>query len=368
MMPGNTADSVADADGCQSAGKPLFTAGPPAARNTHRMFFLLAWCCALAANPGRADQRDDWGPVPTIVVVRLSQALLDPLVSADIHDRSEVNQVVLGRLARGHAETNGHVRLDLQEGDSFSPARFMVVFQGVTVARTRTRSGPAIVDAVATTQFTATKRIALNSDRSLEDSTAQISARTSTRAVSIQSTLRGPGGCLVRRVAARRFQRDLPIINAEARRNAQSRIAASFDQQIKERLGRLNEQVAKLKLRAVGIREASEPKVLLSTTENFFEISIPGSVEPLSPPVLPDAGLDTCLAQVWIHWSVLQPADRLRSPDLAVVFEQLDQLRKKYAVVRLAFDLDGIPALAAIADPWAVIGIGDQRLFQESGD
>jgi hypothetical protein len=360
MMAGNTASSVADADGCHAAGEPFFRAGPPAGPKT-QMFFLVAWCFALGASASQVDQRDDWGPVPAVVVVRLSQAFLDPLVSADIHNRSGVHQVVLGRLARGQAETNGHVRLDLKQGDSISPVSLNMVFEGVTVARTQTRSGPAIVNTVATTQFTAIKRIELTSDRRLRNAPARISVRTSTRVSSIQSTLRGPGGCLVRRIAARRFERDRPTINAIAQRNAENRIAASFDEQVNERLESLNERLAELRI-------TSEQKVLLSTTEKILQIAIPGPGEQWATPALPDVGMDANLVQVWIHWSVLPSADSLRSPELAEALELLDQLRKRYAVVSLDLDLGGIPTLLAIADPWMVVGLGDEDLFQESGD
>lgn len=319
----------------------------------------LAVMVGLLAAAGEAPAPPD--PPPYLAVVRVSEQLVSAFASADISEQTPVRQEVLGVQATGQAQTAGRVTLDLRSSDQ--PFCFAIVFEGTTSASTVGRQGPAIIHSDSSTAFTATKIIGFDFVKGFQDSKATISAKTVVRTRSVQSTLRGCAGRLVRKVAWRRVARNAGQVNAIAGRNARQRIAHAFDGEVNRLVERLNAEFQELRPALEPYYQPQhEPVVMIWSDDDYLLVSFGQLQTEYHRPELPaHPNLAPSLIQVWLHGTLLE-AQGTQQAEWAALQRQVAQMAAERGILGVRFGSpDGVPGVAAIVDRWAVLSLGEER-------
>lgn len=85
-----------------------------------------------------------------LVILRISDDLLDRMLATDIDTNTRVDRCVLGTRAVGSAITKGHAEVDPQPDPD--DATFRVVVTGSSNSRTVGRNGPAIIRSRTSTE------------------------------------------------------------------------------------------------------------------------------------------------------------------------------------------------------------------------
>jgi hypothetical protein len=239
------------------------------------------------------------------IVLRITEEVFAPLMEREIDRTSPVREWMLGNLVTGQARTLGRPRVELIDDPNF--AAFLVTIDGTTNSRGVSQSGPAIIHGGSETTFTATKRVVFAPGIGFFAEPAKIDARTRTFTQSVQSTRPLIRGMVDRRargeIAARR-----PQITQQARRSAERRITAAFDNFLAKHLARLNNIVAwRDRIAAIRGRDG-QPLVTCSSHSGYLEIV--ASFNDEAPRerefvTLPELAADPAPVQIWVHQSLL---------------------------------------------------------------
>jgi hypothetical protein len=295
------------------------------------------------------------------VVIRLSRDLFAPLVDRAIDVTKPVVDVIAGTPVRGSSRTVGRPTLDLT--DNPHAACFTVTMSGTTVSRTTASEGPAVVRSRSETAFTATKRVTFQPGTGFIAEPARVNARTRVTTEGIESTRQGLfgviGRAVQRRAAAEIAERQDRVL-AETRQRAETRIAASFDQALEERLADLNRR-AKVQDRLAGwLGREGETIYRACTREGCVHLMAVPKNQPVVEILLPPLREEEAPVQVWMHRSLVgdQMADVLRRMDNAelppVASAALDavpaRMRPDLGLLTRRLPLD-----YAAADDWIVL-------------
>jgi hypothetical protein len=273
-------------------------------------FLLLASLTAVA----RCQEPPAQAAVPDHrVVVRLSDAMLNSLMSKGFARETEVRDVILGTSIFGRAYIQAQPGVALQE--SPDQATFQIVVEGTAHSRSTGYNGPAIVYSRSVTTFRATKQVIFDPGKGFYGLQPQVWASTQTYIDNIGSQRGGIVGRIVRRRAWREAGERQPLATEIARQKAAHRIAILFERHAEERLARLN-RIADLRQYAIAVLRpagSGEPKYACCTTPKFLQIATNFS-ESEAAIALPAAGPASAAAapiEVWVHKSLV--GDRLQA-------------------------------------------------------
>jgi hypothetical protein len=243
------------------------------------------------------------------VVVRVSNRLLPPVEDRPFENVVRVEEFLFNTSAAGLARTTGLVSLapDPSEPD----LAFSITVRGTSAAEMTGQNGPAILHTLATTDFTATKKVVYNRSRSaFESRPTSVAAQTSCRLRGIDSTAGGIIGRLVEGIAQRRFECLQPQIDQAALQSATRRIAAQVDHRVDAMLGRVNENLYLLEPAVREFREVSDYEIAVSTTGEYVQAAVQ-RVGADAPVRIPAKAQDEHLVEVWLHRSLISAADRM---------------------------------------------------------
>lgn len=258
---------------------------------------------AVASAPGRAD---DTLPAHRIVL-RLSDTMLNSLMTKGIDRETDVRDTILGTAIYGRARILAKPGVALK--DCPDQATFQVLIEGTAHSRSTGYNGPAIIYSRSVTHFTATKQVVFDPGRGFYALPPEVHARTTTYTDGIDSTRGGIVGRIVRRRATEQAAAKHDEAQEIARQKAERRIAAAFDRLMDERLARLN-KAAEFRTMAINaLRPAGspEPKYSCCSTVQYLQIATnfgeggPAIELPLKGP----ASLAAAPIEVWIHNSLV---------------------------------------------------------------
>jgi hypothetical protein len=300
-------------------------------------------------------------PDAVVLVVRVSESLVQPSRRGPVEQQTPVQMQVLGAQVSGTARTRGVISFD------FTPRRggaaFLVSFAGSTVSKTVSRSGPAVVGSTARTAFAATKEVHFTVDGGFVARPARTSVSSRRTTDSIRSTLPGLRGRIVRRVAQRRVQQNRATLNYITDATARQRITDSFDRQLGVLLHELNEKVYVVRPLLTKLRDDVDGTLYLSTDRHYLYICLhSGQTNEPAAPVLPDGGISRQPVQVWLHSSLVgeDSAGLLRT--WSVIGRFVDRAATGPARIAIQLAEKEVPVTLATSGPWTILGAGEMAV------
>jgi len=324
--------------------------------------WLLSAGCWLAFIAPRMAQGQD--PPPTAepcshrVVVRLSDQLLNSLMTKGFSRETEVRDVILGTQIYGQARIDATPGVTLAECPD--QATFQVTVEGTAHSRSIGYNGPAIIYSRSVTTFTATKQVVFEPGRGFYALPPKVLARTQTFTDGVGSSRGGIVGRVVRRKAGQQVAARHAESQEIARQKAEQRIALAFDRHMEQRLARLNRAAEFRSLVIATLRPAGsgEPKYACCSTPKYLQIATNfGDGGPaIELPVKGPLSAAAAPVEVWIHQSLV-------SGRLGVALELLssqaganDLLLALAAAARVIERQNGKASrpLAALAGNWPV--------------
>ncbi len=253
---------------------------------------------ASAAEPTKPDHR---------IVLRVSSAMLNSMMDGkeDIDREVDVREVILGTSVYGKSQVTGTPVVKLVE--SVDRAKFQILLQGTSVARTTGYNGPAIVTSRSVTRFTATKLVVFEPGKGFFGQPAQVTARTQTTIQNIDSNRGGIIGRIIRRRAASIEAGQHSQVEQIASQRAERRIQLAFDKASAARLAKLNEMADVRSLAGATAHNAAQTKYACCTTPHYFQIatSFGDSGEPMELPKYDPANPANAPIEVWVHDSFM---------------------------------------------------------------
>lgn len=255
---------------------------------------LLIIPVATAAEPPHPDHR---------IVLRVSSAMLNSVMDGrdDVNRENMVREEILGTTIIGKARTTGTPVVKLIE--SPDRAKFQIVLNGTTVARTTGYNGPAIVYSRSVTNFIATKVVVFEPGKGFSGQPVKVTARTQTTIEGIDSTRGGIIGRIVRRRAAGIEAGQHAQVEYLAARRAEQRIQFAFEKTSAVRLAKLNEMADVPALANATAHNPAETKYACCTTPHYFQIatSFGDSGEPMELPRYDPANPANAPIELWVH-------------------------------------------------------------------
>ncbi len=176
-----------------------------------------------------------------LAVLRIPASMITAEASREYRHTEDVDRVVLGTHSRGTAVCQGQVTCQLSENRS--GAEFVCHIVGSVVSQTCGENGPAIISSMATTDYSADKRIYFDGRR-LSTQPAALSTSTHVEITGIDSTLPRLRGRIVRSVARRRAAESLPQAEAITRQLTSEELQRQIDQEFEQRIASLNQKLA----------------------------------------------------------------------------------------------------------------------------
>jgi hypothetical protein len=266
--------------------------------------FLAAIFCLFAvansAEPTKPDHR---------IVLRVSSSMLNSMMDGQelVNRETDVQEWILGTNVVGRSKVTGTPVVKLVE--SADRAKFQIILEGTSVARTTGYSGPAIVYSRSITKFTATKLVVFEPERGFYGQPVQVTARTYNTVQGIDSTRGGLIGRIIRRRAAAIEAGQHAQVEQIASQRAARRIQLAFEKKAAERLAKLNE-MADVRALASATGHAHGPmdiKYTCCTTPHYFQIatSFSDSGEPMELPKYDPANPANAPVEVWVHDSFI---------------------------------------------------------------
>jgi len=300
---------------------------------------------------------DDTPPPSHRVVVRLSDALLNALMTKGFSREAEVRDVILGTQIYGKARIDA--RPCVQLADCPDQATFQVVIEGTAHSRSTGYNGPAIIYSRSVTTFTATKQVIFEPGRGFYALAPKVQARTQTFTDGIGTSRRGIVGRIIRRKAAQQAAARHDEAQEIARQKAERRIAIAFDRHMEQRLARLNRAAEFRSLAVAALRPAGsgEPKYACCSTPHYLQIATNfGDGGPaIELPVKGAASETAAPIEVWIHQSLVGERvgvalqllnSRARANDFLLALSAAARVIERQS--------SGASALAAVASQWPV--------------
>jgi hypothetical protein len=255
---------------------------------------LFVGAVLQAAEPVKPDHR---------IVLRVSSAMLNSMMDGKEHVNREaiVQEVILGTSVYGKALVTGTPVVKLVESQEL--AKFQIVLQGTSVARTTGYNGPAIVSSRSVTTFTATKVVVFEPGKGFSGQPAKVSARTQTTIENIDATRGRLIGRIIRRRAASIEASQHAQVEQIASQRAERRIQLAFDKASAARLAKLNEIADVRSLAGATAHDPAEMKYACCTTPHYFQIatSFNDSGEPMDLPKYDPANPANAPVELWVH-------------------------------------------------------------------
>jgi len=277
--------------------------------------FVAAWIQALATADAPRPTSESAGP-GHLVVLRLSDRLLNSLVAKKIDRQVAVRDVILSTPVSGTARIVGEPSVKLRA--SSDEARFEIEIHGTVASRTVGRNGPATIYCHSETQFIATREVVFEPGHGFRGLEPKVTARTQCATDDVQVNRGGLIGRIARRraweeVAARQSQ-----VNAIVSQRALARIRHVFDKHMDEQIAQLN-RAAGLRAKLAELRLDSEAKLIYScsSTPHYVEIATlqVGEVRRGAIPTVVNAAAMGSPIEVWVHKSIVgdELAERLQT-------------------------------------------------------
>lgn len=246
-----------------------------------------------------------------LVVLRISEELLDRMLASDIDKQGKVDMCVVGVRATGPSHTVGVA--DVEPKPDRDDAAFRITVEGESHARTSGRSGPAIVNSRSVTTWKVDKVVRFDKGRFLTEP-GTIESHTRLGSAGIGSTLPGLRGEVVRRLGTRRELKLRPAATRSVNRQTSENILAEVDESIDKKVENLN---ANIESRAVLERLLpllDTAAVQLSTNSKCIHLAFQG-MDDTTGIICPLDRLDPAETELWINTSLL-PTPIATVPDL----------------------------------------------------
>jgi hypothetical protein len=204
------------------------------------------------------------------------------------------------------------------------------------------------------------------------EATSRVSVVSTRRTV--QSTVGGLRGRLVRRIDNRRMSRLSGYLDEVAEQSTAQRIEQSFDREANRRLVALNIAFHGVRL-ALGQRalqsNGGKYEVSLNSTDGYLQIGV--GLKGIVNPDLPDDGVPPLPVQVWIHASLFgdQAAPLVKTwDDLRVLLPPTINISPLAAAFRMPQQWPTVAPVRSLeltpAMPWVVIGAGREQISRAS--
>ncbi|HEY2837925.1 MAG TPA: hypothetical protein VGJ26_02165, partial [Pirellulales bacterium] len=280
-----------------------------------------------------------------LVVLRLSDRLLNSLIAKKIDRQVPVRDVILDTPIIGTARIVGQPTVKLQP--SQDQARFEVEIQGTVASRTVGRNGPATIFCHSVTYFTATREVVFEPGQGFRGLESKVSAQTQCTTDNVQVSRGGPVGRIMRRRAWEEVAAKHAQATAIVRQRALARITAVFDKHMDEQIAQLN-CAAELRAKLAQVRLDEDAKLIYScsSTPHYVEIAaLEGNrARRTELPSLVEAAQAGSPIEVWINKSIVgdELAQRLETLTTDPTNSQLLQ------ALALTPDLVGKEVLAAL--------------------
>ncbi len=240
-----------------------------------------------------------------LVVLRIPQKALDPLVNRSIDVRGNVDKMVLGAHVVGQSHTTGKV--GIKTVGNCEDASLKVTFEGQTTAFNVGYQGPAVVHNHTITNFSCTRKIVFDPEKGFVAEPCQITCDTQLVYDSIDSTRGGLMGRLVRRVANRRAGESHGEALAIAKRDNAKEVQEQFDANLDKQLVQTNRQLRIVSMAKSLFGNEAKLQVGASSEEGCFNLGIAYAGNTNKMPVLPPLSRDDGQLEVWVHPSVFGP-------------------------------------------------------------
>lgn len=274
----------------------------PCSHHARRLFVLALLLLALPpqAVVGQSAPPDAPHEVRGVVVLRVSEELLDRMLAKDIDEHTTADRCVLGIRAVGPSHTLGNS--DVEPKPDRDDAVFRVTVTGQSNATTKGRSGPAIIKSHSSTRWTVNKDIYLEGSKFITRP-GRIESSTTLRPGGIHSTLPGLRGAIVRRVASNKEResrrRAEQIINQQTSGKVLTKTNEAIDEKIAQLNSRIRSQAALKNLLPLLDTET----VACSTNHQCIHLAFLG-VDAAGGHVCPLDDLDPSETELWIHTSM----------------------------------------------------------------
>lgn len=271
--------------------------------------------CSLA----RAQSSDETPPPDVrehrgLVILRISDELLDRLLATDVDTETRVDRCVLGTRAIGSASTEGHADVD-PKPDPLD-ASFRVTVQGVSNSRTVGRNGPAVIHSYTSTEWQVDKVIRFDDGKFVAEPGVVAASRTRMTPLGVGASVPGLRGMLVRRIAGRRVQESRAAAERISGEHTRGRVLGEVDAAIDERIAQLNSQIASRPVLDSLLPLLDTGAARLYTSDDCIHLAFLG-IEAVTAVACPLDQLDPRESELWIHSSLLGvPALALPGPSI----------------------------------------------------
>lgn len=202
--------------------------------------------------------------------VRVADDLIALGMGGPVDRNNSVHEFILGTTVVGSGRTQGTISVSLVPNEEI--AAFETRFHGRVHTSTTGYNGPAIVYTQGETQISAQKRLFLN-EQGLFALPALSRASTRTTITGIDSTAPGLRGCLVRRIAARKANKQLGQAEQVAAGKASRQFNAQMDREATDLLSRGNQTLSDRFRRPLMRRRSYPPRFEFRTTAETLELT-----------------------------------------------------------------------------------------------
>jgi hypothetical protein len=302
-----------------------------------------------------------------LVVLRLSDRLLNSLVAKTIDRQVPVRDVILGTPISGTARIVGEPSVKLHP--SSDRAHFEVEIHGTVASRTVGRSGPATIHCHSLTRFTATREVVFEPGHGFRGLETKVDAQTQCTTDDVQVARGGLVGRIMRRRAWDEVAARHPQATAIVRQRALARITTVFDKHLDEQIAQLN-RAAEMRAKLVRLRLDDDAKLIYScsSTPKYVEIAtleVDGERR-IVLPALVDAATAGSPVEIWFHKSIVgeELAQRLETLTTDPTNSQLLQaltvtpdLVSKEVLAAITVALSEGKVICRSLDDWLVVQI-----------
>lgn len=292
-----------------------------------------------------------------VVVLRISEELLERLIATDIQQETDVDRCVLGTHAVGSAYTEGYA--DVDPKPDRDDAAFRVEVSGTSTSRTRGRNGPAIIHSRTSTKWEVAKVIRFDEGRFVT-TPGVIDIETTLTPLGVDASVPGIRGLVTRRVARKRVAESRPTAERLAEEHTRERILEQVDDSIDDKIAQLNERIQSRVVLDTLLPLLDSEAVEMYTSSNCIHIAFMG-VEAAAG-ICPLDRLEPTESELWIHTSTLGLPLIAAAEPVTDIFkwlnDQLPALDLK-AIPLPGPDLSGLAELAPmsfeVVDDWIVL-------------
>lgn len=262
---------------------------------------LLLLTCPVTWGQSSPAPPDASHEVRGLVVLRISEDLLDRMLAKDIDEHTTADRCVLGIRAVGPSHTRGNS--DVEPKPDRDDAVFRVTVTGTSNATTRGRSGPAIIKSHSSTTWTVNKDIYLEGSRFVTRP-GRVESQTTLRPGGIGSTLPGLRGAIVRRVASNKERESRGSAERIINQQTGKKVLAKTDEAIDEKIAKLNSRIRSEAVLKNLLPLLDSNTVACSTNHQCIHLAFMG-VDAAGGHICPLDRLDASETELWIHTSLL---------------------------------------------------------------